>query len=83
MKIAHADGEWFRNEGQFPFVDAENGVLYEPMVAVKARATKWLEMQSAVIKRIPDPLVAAAPEVAAPKAPVPEVPKLKVEAPKK
>lgn len=66
MKIIHKDGDWFQNFGAYPFVDAESGVLFEPMVATKARATLWLEAQSGIIKRIPDPL--AKPEAETPAA---------------
>lgn len=54
MKIIDPQGKWYRNLGQFVFVDPENSTRFEPDELTKATETRWVKSQEVLVE-VPDP----------------------------
>lgn len=76
VQISDANGEWFKNIGQFQFHDPESGTSFVPQLPTRATPTAWLEAMSAIIIKVEDPTSGEKPETSeAPETPeVPEGP---------
>lgn len=55
-KIVDESGEWFVNNGQFPFVDPMTGNRFEPNTMMKVLPTEWLAGQPVIGKVPADPM---------------------------
>lgn len=59
--VVDQDGEWFVNQGAFPFTDPTSGVRFEPSVQVKVKRSDWMKGQP-VIAAVPQEKPAEKPE---------------------
>ena len=63
------DAKWFVNTGNYPFMDYETGVRFEPRTPVRTKLTSWMESQPTIeAYEFPAELLTAEPEEAEVKA---------------
>ena len=43
------EASWFVNTGNFPFMDHETGVRFEPRTPVRTKLTPWMEGQPTIV----------------------------------
>lgn len=44
--VINEDGTWVTNTAQFPFIDPQSGVRFEPGVRTKVKITEWVTRQT-------------------------------------